>query len=313
MKKQDVLIIKTGYSETLDSQQDSEPSYGDVFRTTPLLHIYKNDNVTWVTDKKVFPLLEDNKSIKRLLSLDFATAMHLLDSEFDTLINLEKNPDICKLANMVSAWRKYGFRLDKKTGKADAYDRAFETLTVGFDNASKKKNRKTSQELLFEMVGEKWNGEEYVLDYKPKTKENYDIGLNTLVGSKWPTKAWPMENWDKLEEKLITEGFNVSRQDKQRPEILKDMKEYINWINSCKMIISNDSLGLHIGLALKKKVYGLFGSTSPTEIFFYDRGKPIVSEKLPECYPCFKAKCDLYDNSCMKLISPERVFKEIFG
>src|SRR3989344_103664 len=99
MRKEKILIIKTGYSEFLDKEANlRKVSLGDVLRTTPLLHLYKNDYVTWVSDREAFPLLENNPYINRLLPLDFTTAMHLLDEEeFDTVINLEKNYDICKL------------------------------------------------------------------------------------------------------------------------------------------------------------------------------------------------------------------------
>ena len=189
-EKHKVLILKTGYSEVLDDRNDSRTvSLGDVFRTTPILHLYKNDHVTWVTDAKARPLLEGNKFIERLLNFDFITYSQLESEEFDTLINLEKIPGICALTDRISAWKKYGFRFNKRTGEAEAYDHAFEVLAVGANIDSKKKNNRTAQELLFAMVGEKWNGEPYVLGYKPKTTENYDVLLNTTVGSKWPTKA----------------------------------------------------------------------------------------------------------------------------
>lgn len=312
MKKQDILIIKTGYSEILDSQDSNKSSLGDVLRTTLLLHLYKNDNVTWVTDEEALPLLEGNPYINKLLPLDFITIMHLLESEFDMVINLEKNINICKLSNMITAWKKYGFRYDKKTNGPEAYDRASGILNVGSDIETKRKNKRTFQEMLFEMVGEKWYGEEYILGYKPKTEEKYDIGLNTLVGSKWPIKCWPPENWDMLEELLKKGGFSVSRQDKQNPEILKNLNSYMDWINSCRMIISNDSLGLHLGIALKKKVLGIFGLTSPNEIEFYRRGEGIVPKELPLCAPCFKTKCDKgYKLSCIELISAEEVYNKV--
>ncbi len=311
-KKQKVLIIKTGYSEFLDKESNSRKvSLGDVLRTTPLLHLYKNDDVTWISDKEAFPLLEDNPYIDRLLPLDFTTAMNLLEEEdFDTIINLEKNHDICKFVNRLYSWRKYGFRYDKKTESSQAYDRAFEVLAVSSDPNSKKENERNTSDLLFEMVGEKWDGEEYILGYKPKSTEIYDIGINTLVGQKWPTKAWPIENWDILEGKLIKDGFKVTRQDKQNKEVLKNIHKYIDWINSCRTIITNDSLGLHLGISLKKKVLGLFGPTPNKEVQFYGRGREILPNPSPKCMPCFKGECERGRN-CMEDIAVEKVYDEI--
>jgi heptosyltransferase II len=188
MKKDKVLIIKTGYSEILDGQNNSRTvSYGDIVRTTPILHLYKKDYVTWVTDSKAFPLLEgliEKGYIEKLLHLDHITLKQIEKERFDTLINLEKIPGICALADEIDAWKKFGFRFDPNTGFAQAYDKAFEVLAVGSDSKSKKKNKRTSSELLFEMVGAKWSGEEYLLGYNPRNKEKYDIAFNTKVGIK---------------------------------------------------------------------------------------------------------------------------------
>lgn len=310
---QKILIIKTGYSEFLDSDNNSRKvSLGDILRTTPLLHLYggSENEVTWMTDPEAMPLLKNNTYIKRLLPINFTTAIQLLEEEFDVVINLEKNHDLCKFAGKIEAWKKYGFRFDKKTNNAEAYDRASEVLTVSSNPKTKKENQRTVQELLFEMVGQKWQGEEYILGYRPKTKVVYDIGLNTLIGQKWPTKAWPMENWNKLEKMLLNQGFSVTRQDKQDENILTNLKAYIDWINSGEIIISNDSLGLHLGIALKKRVLGLFGPTPHKEVFFYNRGKAVFPEKEFECMPCFKWVCkEKYH--CLGQVTSERVYKEI--
>src|SRR3989344_2548321 len=112
-KKEKILIIKTGYSEFLDKENNfRKVSLGDILRTTPLLHLFKNDHVTWVTDESAYPLLKDNPYIHRILFLDFLTMQQLQAEEFDTIINLEKIPGICALTDKIKAWKKYGFRLD---------------------------------------------------------------------------------------------------------------------------------------------------------------------------------------------------------
>lgn len=309
---QKILIIKSGYSEFLFNKDSNKPSFGDILRITPILHLFKDDYVVWVTDKAAFPLLEGNPFIKKLLPLDFPTIISLLDEDFDIVINLEKNHDICKLSNKINAWKKYGFRFDKNKNKAEAYDRAAEVLAYGSDIKLKRETKKLAQELLFEIVGAKWAGEEYVIGYKPKSKEMYDIGLNTRVGIKFPNKAWPEKNWDILEEMLIKKGFKVTRQDKQSPEILNNLYDYIDWLNSCKMIVTNDSLGLHLALALKKKIIGLFGPTKSEEVYFYKRGKALLPKPLLECVPCLDDEGKCYTGKkCMEGILPERVYKEI--
>ncbi len=314
MEKEKILIIKTGYSEFLEGHNDSRTvSLGDVLRTTSLLHFYKDANVTWITDRKAFPLLEKNPYIDRLLAYDFTIVEQLKAEKFDTLINLEKVPGICALANKINAWRKYGFRFDPEKGRAEAYDKAFEILAVSGDQKTKKANKRTTQEFLFGMVGATWHEEEYILGYQPKSEEIYDVGLNTTVGEKWPIKAWPIEYWDKLEEKLIEEGFSVTRQDKQPKEkkILTSLELYMDWINSSKIIVSCDTLGLHLAIVLKKKVLGLFGPTSCNEFYFYGRGKVILPEPAPDCMPCFGGEKCVRGKNCMEEISPERVYERL--
>lgn len=304
------LIIKTGYSEVLIEEDNSRTvSLGDVLRTTTILHLFKDDEITWVSDEKALPLLEGNPLISRLLPYDLTTALQLQSEEFDTIINLEKTPGICALADKISAWRRYGFRFNKREGRAEAYDKAFEVLSISSDSGLKKNISKVFQELLFEMIGVKWNKEEYTLGYKPKSQEVYDIGLNTQIGKKWPTKVWSAEYWDELERQLVQAGLKVSRQDKQDSKILSDLHSYMDWINSCKMIISPDTLGLHIAIAMKKKVLGLFGPTSHKEVYLYDRGEILLPNPVPECMSCFSGVCSRNSN-CMLDISVNAVYQK---
>ncbi|MBF0595820.1 MAG: glycosyltransferase family 9 protein, partial [Candidatus Omnitrophica bacterium] len=246
-KQQKVLIIKVGYSETLDAGISTVTSYGDVLRTTVLLNLYKDDHVTWLVDEKAFPILKGNPFISRIMIYNLTSVLQLQAEEFDTVINLEKVPGLCALADSVSAWRRYGFRFDRRSGEAEAYDGTHDVLDI-CRNIEHKRHRKAFwQEGLFEMVGAHWKDEGYILGYQPKTKEKFDIGFNYQVGNKWPLKGWPMTYWKKLE-KLAGRKYSVSWQQGQ-----DDMEAYFDWINSCRVLVTNDSFGMHIAIALKKK------------------------------------------------------------
>lgn len=299
-----VLIIKLGYSETLDKEISEVSSLGDVLRTTVVLHKYKNANVTWLVDRKAFPLLIHNRFIKRVLPYDMTTVLQLQREKFDTIINFEKVPGICALADSINAWRRYGFRFDEIKGEAAAYDNSQEILGISRNEIFKKKNIKSLQQVIIELIGEKWNAQEYMLGYTPDTKVKYDVGFNWNVGVKWPTKEWPKENWSKLES-LIANKYSVSWQ-----QGLKNIEEYVEWINSCKILITSDSLGLHVALALKKKVIALFGPTVPAEIFFYNRGVVLTPKIKYDCIPCISSICSQKIH-CMNFIQPETVAKEI--
>ena len=123
-EKHKVLIIKLGYSETLIPRVRPTCSLGDVFRTTPVLHLFKNDHVTWLTDEAAIPLLEGNPYIDRILPFDLMSVLQLEGERLDKVINLEKVPGVCALVDRIDAWSHYGFRFDQETGMAEAYEQA---------------------------------------------------------------------------------------------------------------------------------------------------------------------------------------------
>ena len=84
-----------------------------------------------------------------------------------------------------------------------------------------------------------------------------------------------------------------------------DIESYIDWIASCRVLVTNDSLGLHIGLALGKPVIALFGPTIASEV----DGAGLVSITPAvswECIPCVESFC-VKETPCMNYISVQVV------
>lgn len=155
------------------------------------------------------------------------------------------------------------------------------------------------------MVSDYWNGEDYALGYKPRKHAAYDIGLNFRVGSKWPTKSWPTHHWKELALLCEQKGYRVSWQ-----EGAKDIEHYMDWINAGRIVITCDSLGMHLGLAMKKQVIALFGATPSDGIYMYGRG--IILRANWACFdmPCMDSSCKK-GGVCMSQINPEMVFQAI--
>lgn len=262
-----VLIIKLGYSETLDPEIGKYSSLGDVLRTTVILHCCTDYHVTWLTDEKAYPLLRGNPYIHRILFYDLTTVLQLQAEQFDMIVNLEKAPGLCAFSDSIKAWNRYGFRFDNINGRTESHRDTEEALRIYTNIESKRKAKKPWQEVLFAMLGREWKNEEYILGYKPESKIEHKIGLNYLVGEKWPNKAWPMRNWIDLKRRLT--GACLQRGQ-------ESIESYIEWINSCELIVTNDSLGLHMAIALKKKIVALFGPTSAYETDLYGRGEKIL-------------------------------------
>lgn len=295
-----VLIIKLGYSETLDREISTTTSLGDVLRTTVILNFFRGDQVSWLVDEKAYPLLDNNPAIERILRYNLETVLQLQKERFDTVVNLEKVPGICALADSINAWRRFGFRFDEAHGKAQSYDGAEKVLSLCLDQDKKRHSHKYWQEALVDMIGKSWKGEEYILGYRPGSKVSYDIGFNWAVGAKWTNKAWPRPHWEKLAA-LLGSRYSVSWQ-----QGLDNLYHYMDWINSCRLIITNDSLGMHLGIALRKKVVALFGPSYSKEVYLYGRGMILVPKTTYSCVPCLQGEC-FQKTHCMSFIRPETV------
>ncbi|MBI5886731.1 MAG: glycosyltransferase family 9 protein [Deltaproteobacteria bacterium] len=302
-RKEKVLIIKLGYSETLVNEISRVTSLGDVLRSTVLLNHFKDAHVTWLVDEKAISLLKGNPRIARILPYDLTTVLQLKAERFDTIINLEKVAGICALADSLIGWRRYGFRFDTESDETNAYDGSPQVLDICMNQQDKVSHGRYWEDVLFEMVGGEWRGERPIIGYKPTSKVQFDIGFNHHVGEKWPIKAWPPEYWHELA-KLAGDKYTISWQ-----QGLKSLEDYIDWINSCRLLVTNDSLGLHIAHALDKKIVSFFGPTLASEVYVKD-GVKLLPDGDYDCLPCLSTVCRK-QTPCMYAIRPQAVFNAI--
>jgi len=75
------------------------------------------------------------------------------------------------------------------------------------------------------------------------------------------------------------------------------------------VIITGDSFGMHLGIALKKHIIVWFGVSCWNEIELYDRGIKLYDENL-ECSPCWKKECP-YNLECIKNIDLNKIVDEV--
>jgi heptosyltransferase-2 len=259
---QKTLILKLG-------------ALGDVLRTTTLLRVLP-PGVTWMTSAKSAPLLEQNPFIERLClgeSLDGS----ILREPFDLVINLEDEIAAARLAAQVTADRRLGPYVGENGVAYDEASRAWFDMSLssrfGREKADelKRENSKSYQELIFGMLGKKFEGQEYVLK-SPNGVAPVPglIGLESRVGDVWPMKQW--NKFDGLARELERLGFRLKFFE-QRPRL----EQYIKDVQECEVVVSGDTLAMHIALALRKKVVAIFTCTSPQEIHDYGRLIKIVS------------------------------------
>jgi len=270
------LIIKLG-------------AMGDVVRTTPLLHVLGQD-IYWVTRKESMPLLPDNsRFIKEIIDIDSAEES-LAKINFNLVLSLDDDLRAVSLAAILNKTKLIGSFLDCK-GKLKYTDSAAEWFDMGLisslgkENSDKlkKNNIRTYQEFVFRMIGKEFKGEEYVLNFKEKNlngernRKNILIGMESRADKRWPTKSW--NKYEQLGKLLSRDGFDV-KFFQQRDTI----HQYINDISECGLIVTGDTLALHIALALKIKVVAIFTCTSPTEVYDYGRMVKIVSPLWKEAF-----------------------------
>ena len=299
-----ILIIKLGYSETLDPEIGTVPSLGDVIRTTPILWAlkekYPQGHITWLVSEQAEALLHRNRFIDRLLVWDHFVPFQLMKEKFDVLINLEKIPGVCALADMIDAWVKYGFRFETVGGTYHGYEKGLSFISY-IEGKTSAKVRGYWQQVLIEMLGIPWKQQPYIIGHSSSKTEKFDVGFNYTVGSKWPHKAMSMDTWKALEKQLRNLGYAISWQQGQ-----ESLLEYMDWISSCRLIISNDSLGLHLAFAFQKKLIGLFGPTDPNEVYFYDHSEIIRSGQDCPQMPCCATTCKTGLN-CMRCMDTDEI------
>ena len=303
MSRKTVLIIKHGFSETCDHHVSPVISYGDVFRCTCLLEDLKGCNVTWVSARAAGDLLMQNHLIDKLVLADSPDllAPGEIGPHYDTIINLEKQKDWCQFVSTLSAGQYYGFKDWAATGDECFYPESAAALSAALD----RNGFEPLQETLFQTVGSEWTGQRYVLGYQPLVTPIYDVGLNHHIGPKWPTKAWPKHLWQQLHDQLA-DHHSVSWQ-----RSLNSVRHYIDWLASCRLIVTCDSLGMHLSLGLPRtKIVALFGPTPPEQVYLYGRGLKLTQACDRACQPCFRSRCAC-EHSCMEDITVDMVIEAV--
>jgi heptosyltransferase-2 len=275
---------------------------GDVVRTTPILRVLKG-NIFWITSKKAFEILPKIKNLK-VLTPEKINILRNLD--FDLILNLEEDENLSKRLSKLKTKQLIGVYFDFNRSKLSYtkesrkwYDMSL-ISKYGKEKADllKWKNRKSYQEILFGMIGKKFKGEEYWLNYKVRSLKTKEIivAIEKRAGKVWPMKVWPY--YDELKRKIEKAGYKVFYL-KQRKSLIDYMKD----IDRANILICGDTLAMHLGLYLRKKIIALFLCTSPWEIYDYNRMEKIINPYLKEAF----YRRD-YDEKLVKGISVEKVF-----
>jgi len=310
---------------------------GDVVRTTAILPGLKKRDadccLTWLTDPAAMPLLANNPLIDRLYPFTVEGLSAVQAANYDLLLNFEKEPRALGFARNVAATVRKGFGASA-SGTPIAADADSEyALRLGLsDDLKFRHNTKTYMQIIYEMAGLPYEGQEYVLEpsdaalhFAVEFAKRHDlgtkmrvVGLNTGCGEVFATKRWTVEGFIEMINELATiprtrslllggpleVEFNRAIVERAGDRVLdtgcdNSLEQFLGLIECCDVVVSSDSLAMHLAIARRKQVVALFGPTCHQEIELFGRGEKIVSDF--ECSPCYRAECDIHP-SCMEAL-----------
>jgi heptosyltransferase-2 len=315
---------------------------GDVARTTtilrPLRAKYDPCQITWLVHPAAEEILRGNPLIDVVLPYQPEALEPLRVQRFDLVLSLDKTPRATAVATWSNAPEKLGFGLSEFGTVFPLNPEAEYAFQLGLDDDLKfKRNRKTYQEVLFEAIKLPYAKEEYAIEIDERDRRRAEalfeqwkipalevvVGLNLGGGSAFANKMWNAACATIFIDALLKQLpcqvllFGAERERTTieqilaagRPNVLSagtrnTIREFQALLARCAVVVTGDSLGMHLAIAEKRPVVVLFGPTCAQEIELYGRGEAIVAAS--PCAPCYRPEC-ARNPSCMQEIEPGTV------
>lgn len=250
---------------------------GDVVRTTPLLSKLPG-HTTWITAANNMSLLDGVAPNLRVLSWE--ERGQSLDRYYDLLLNLEDELPTAEFAATIKHKQVFGAFTDgsgkvQNTPDSNPWFDLSLISRFGRQRADELKllNRRSYQELVFDGLGWRFEGEPYRLPRPQPTDLDGDVALAPVAGPAWPMKNWAY--YDELQAALEREGLVVNVLPRRAT-----LLEHLADVSSHRCLVSGDSLPMHLALGLGLHCVTLFNCTSPWEIFDYGLQTKLISPEL---------------------------------
>lgn len=191
-------------------------------------------------------------------------------------------------------------------------------------------NKKTELSLIAEALELPYQRDEYIVCLSSDEKilsqkrraewsefgKKILIGLNTGTSGVLPHKTISIEMWLEIIERTsaILQKNHIQYQwvllgggavdNERNHQIINKAKGHgiifspateglrngLSSVDAVDLVVTGDSLGMHMAIALQKQVIAWFGPTCDHEIDLFDRGIKIKSSM--SCSPCWKRSCD---------------------
>jgi heptosyltransferase-2 len=329
-----ILIISL---DALGNVLDNTPVLSAVKRE------YPESTIHWITQPAAVNILKGNPLIDRLYAWNDENRMILRQIAFDIVYNADKSDYACAFANEVSAGLKKGFLLNDDGIIIPADADAYYSYQLGNDDQLKfRENNRSGINILHEAFGLKYQRDEciytftdeeraFIAAYKEEIGYSSDavyVGFNTGCSELFPNKKMTVEQHIALISDLINHPARMivllgGREDTERNTRIYDTipvelrHKVINtpttqgirrgacYMEIPDIVITGDSFGMHLAIALKKHIVAWFGMSCAAEIELYDRGIKLVPEGLA-CSPCWKKQCP-YNLECIEMIDLKKI------
>lgn len=314
---------------------------GAVLRATSLLPAvkrkYPSSRITWVTDAPAHQLLAHNPYLDRILTSKEEDLLALSNLEFDVAYVVDKSLKASGILKRTHTDLLFGFRVDPRSGSIiPANSEAEELWQLGLDNQRKFfVNKKPETQLMCEALALDYQRDSYVLNLTEEEKRQVNkkrkawsqndqapvIGINTGCSHVIPFKKLTVDTHIELIQKLqwntranivLLGGPEDTERNQEIGKATKvivsptslGLREGLTSVGAVDLVITGDSLGMHMAIALKKYTIAWFGPTCSHEIDLYDQGESILSSAA--CSPCWKRNCNK-DIMCYDLVDIDKI------
>lgn len=279
----------------------------------------ENIKIFWITSKSAMEILRNNKHIDELVDInDINKLQEVLENEFDWVISLEDEKEIFEKIKKIKYKKISGvFIKDNKINYINDLKEWFDMGLISkygknIADKLKKLNKLGHSEIFSKALGIEIKEPYFFNNVKIEKiiKEEIDIykkykliGLNLNAGKRWPSKSLDFVKGVKLIEKLLVHldiyifilgGEEEKENNKKLLENFKgkerimmieprSLEEFAAIIKNLDLLVSSDTLALHLAIAQKVKNVSYYSPTSAAEIDTFGFGEKVISTAKDYC------------------------------
>ncbi len=330
-----ILVIKLG-------------AVGDVILAVPSLRMlrerFPKATISLLVDRKFSSLVSVSPYLDDVIPIDrerlhewpylFRLAKRLRREGFDVSVDLQNSKWTHLLAILSGIGERSGFRRGMfgfLLNRADwTYHVTDAPVKHQFRVLSKLGVRKLDEtlELWPDSEAEKRAAE--ILPNGSAASQEKLVGLVLGSSPKWPTKRWPLENFQKLSERLIQElkcrivligsseeeGWTQPLAAANPDSVINlvgktSLLDLVSVIKRLNVLVTGDTAPLHVAGAMNTKIVALFGPTDSKRHMPPSNGSIVLQRSLA-CQPCYRGVCHNPEKlACLTHISVKEVFEAV--